>query len=179
MMVRMDVQEYLSQLAEANRNGFGFLIAYGVTWTIAGLFAARLGEHVGAYAVLFQGVVGLPLGLALTSLGAAAPRPEDPRMNALSIYLAVGHLLAIPLVIVLIRSGKADLAVVVVSVVLAVHFVPYGWLYGTVVYPIVGAVIAVGSALLLGRNGTRSRVVAICWLVGAALLVGCVAAYLS
>ena len=30
----MDVQEYLRELAQADRNGFGFLLAYGFTWTI-------------------------------------------------------------------------------------------------------------------------------------------------
>ena len=43
----MDVQEYLRELAQVNRNGFGFLLAYGITWVTAAVVGWRFGERVG------------------------------------------------------------------------------------------------------------------------------------
>ena len=123
-----DVQDYLESLAEVNHNGFGFLVAFGLTWLVAGTVWLRFGEKAGAYAALFQGTVGVPLGLLLTWLTATGPRPDDPAMNALSIYLGSGQLLALPLAIVLIVQRRHLAVVAVMALVLAVHLVPYAWL---------------------------------------------------
>lgn len=148
----IDVGDYLSALATVNRHGFGFLLAYGTTWLAAAALWWRLGPRVGAYAALFQGMVGLPVALALTALGADGEAPRDPTLTALSIYLAMGQLLVIPPVIVLIRRGTYVLAAALQAVVVAVHFVPYSWLYSTPVYVVGGLVIAVAVTVVLARQ---------------------------
>ncbi|MGG5259431.1 DUF7010 family protein [Phycicoccus avicenniae] len=172
----MGPDEYLRTLAEVNRNGFGFLLAYGATWSVAAVVGRRFGARAGAYAVLFQGMVGLPLGLLLTHLGATGARPEDPTLGPLSVYLAAGQLLALPFVAVLLAAGRHTPAVALVAVVLAVHFVPYAWLYGTVLYLVVAAVVAVAAAALSRRPEDDDAVQRICAVTGVTLLAGGVAA---
>lgn len=176
----MDVQDYLRELAQVNQNGFGFLVAYGLTWLTAALLGRRFGDRVGTYAALFQGMVGLPLGLLLTMTAAQGARPDDPTLNALSIYLSMGQLLVLPFVIVLVARGRHTMAVATLAVTLAVHFVPYSWLYSTPIYLVVAAIVAVGTAVLVARDsqpaGTGCR---ICAVTGSALLLGGVIAFAS
>lgn len=174
----MDPDEYLRALAVANRHGFGFLIAYGTTWTAAGLVGRRFGPRAGAFAVLAQGMVALPLALLLTQVAAAGPRPDDPTLGALSVYLSTGQLLALPFVVVLVRAGRHTLAVAAVAVVLAVHFVPYAWLYGTPVYVVVAAVVALVAAVLARDPDDDAAASRIALGTGATLLVGGVATFL-
>lgn len=173
----MEVQEYLRELAQVNRNGFGFLLAYGFTWLTAAFVGWRFSERLGSYAALFQGMVGLPLGLLLTMAAADGPRPKDPTLNALSIYLSMGQLLVLPFVIVLVIRGRYTVAVATLAVTLAVHFVPYSWLYATPVYVVVAAVVAVGVAILTAKESQpRKTVWQVCALTGATLLLGGVTA---
>ncbi|PZU46799.1 MAG: hypothetical protein DI571_05080 [Arsenicicoccus sp.] len=69
------VEPYVARLAQVNRHGFGFLLAYGVTWTV------------------------------------------------------------------------------VFTIVLAAHFVPYSWLYGTVLYAVLALLIALVVAMVVGTQG--------------------------
>ena len=73
------------------------------------------------------------------------------------------------------------------AVVVAVHFAPYSWLYGTLLYAVVAVVIGLGTAVLLGRQGAvehadegahgRSTGARVCALVGTAMLAGAVVAW--
>lgn len=182
-----DVADYLSTLATVNRHGFGFLLAYGTSWLVATVLWWRLGPRVGAYAALFQGMVALPLGLALTALGAVGERPHDPTMNTLSIYLAMGQLLVIPPLVVLIRRGHYLMAAALQAVVVAVHFVPYAWLYSTPLFAVLGGVIAVAVTVVVaqqdrwGSDGESSERVPgalVCLSVGVSMALGGVVALL-
>lgn len=176
----MEAQDYLNELALVNRNGFGFLLAFGLTWGVSAALGWRFGDRVGTFAALFQGMVGLPLALLLTWLTATGPRPQDPSLTSLSIYLSMGQLLVIPLAAVLVTLGRYSSAVATLAVILAVHFVPYSWLYATPVYLVVGAVIAVGTAALIATEARRrSTGPAICALTSATLLLGSVVALLT
>lgn len=169
----MDVQSYLRDLAQANRSGAGFLLAYGFTWLTAAALGWRLGERIGTYAALFQGIVGLPLGLVLTRVIADGARPDESTLNALSVYLGTSQLLILPLVIVLIATDRHTMAVAALAVTMAVHFVPYAWLYSTPVYIFVGSVVAAGSAVLIARESSGDQTgPAICALTGMTLLFG-------
>lgn len=180
VMVASDVRDYLEALAEVNHNGFGFLVAFGLTWLVAGTIWLRFGERAGAYAVLFQGTVGVPLGLLLTWLTATGARPDDPAMNALSIYLGSGQLLALPLAIVLIAQHRHLAVAAVMALVLAVHLVPYAWLYGTPAYLAVAAVVAILTATVVAIDLSRSRPHGGLLSIGSGvtLLLGGLAAYL-
>jgi hypothetical protein len=59
---------------------------------------------------------------------------------------------------------------------LAVHFVPFSWLYATPIYIVVGSVISVGTAILIGKPSQQPSVPRICLLTGTALLRGGAAA---
>ncbi|WP_131104000.1 DUF7010 family protein [Ornithinimicrobium sufpigmenti] len=181
-----DVGDYLSALATVNRLGFGFLLAYGTTWLAAAALWWRLGPKVGAYAALFQGMVALPLGLGLTALFAAGERPGDPTMNALSIYLAMGQLLLLPLAIVLIVRQQLLLATAFQAVVIAVHFVPYSWLYGTPLFAVLAPVIAIAVTVVVAQQDRwagetrpgRTPGALVCLSVGVSLALGGVIALL-
>lgn len=176
-----EVESYLQVLSDVNRNGSGFLLAFGLTWLAAGLIWARWGDRAGSYAALFQGMVGTPLGLLLTWATATGARPDDPTMNALSVHLGVGQLLVLPLAVVLIVRRRYVDAVSVLVVVLAVHFVPYSWLYGTPVYLVVAAAVAVLAAVLVATHASRpSRTgPGLCLGTSACLLLGGLAALVS
>lgn len=176
----METQDYLRELAQVNRNGFGFLLAFGVTWGVAAVVGWRLGDRAGAYAALFQGMVGVPLGLLLTWLVADGPRPTDPALGSLSVYLAAGQLLALPLAAVLVATGRHTVAVATLATMLAVHFVPYAWLYATPVYLVVGGLVAVGTAVLVATGSRRASTgPVVCALVSSTLVLGAVAALVT
>ena len=113
-----------------------------------------IGERVGTCAALLQGMVGSPLGLLLMRVVADGMRPADP-------------------VIVLTALGRNSLAVAALAVTLAVHFVPYSWLYATPNYIVVGFLIAVGTRTS-GAKETRqgSAITPVCILTGICLLLG-------
>jgi hypothetical protein len=90
------VAEYLHALGEATGHGWGFLAAYGVTWLVCALAWHRWSAKVAAYCTVFQGMVALPLALALTAVGPGSPRPSMPGMDSLSILLSAGQLLGLP-----------------------------------------------------------------------------------
>lgn len=176
-----ETQVYLETLARVNHHGFGFLVAFGLTWLTAGVVWSRWGERAGAYAALFQGLVGMPLALLLTALTATGPRPADASLNALSIYLGSGQLLVLPVAIVLIARQRYVEAVVVLAVVLAVHLVPYAWLYSTPIYLVVAALVAVLTAGLIGSLPRTSPRLgpSLCLGAGACLTLGGLVAFVG
>lgn len=174
-----DVDTYLQTLAAVNRDGAGFLLAYGTTWLVAAVVWRVRGERVGAWAALFQGMVGLPLALLLTAGMARGERVDDPTMTTLSIYLGTGQLLALPLVGVLVARRHHVLAVALLAATTAVHFVPYAWLYQTPLYVVLSALVAVVTATLVAVGERHARPVGawICASTGAVLLAGALTAY--
>lgn len=179
--------EQLEALALATRHGFGFLCAYGVAWWVAAVLWSRVGPRVGAVAALVQGMVALPIALGVTDLVGSGPRPDAPLPAALSIHLASGQLVMLPVAGLLIARRRYLFSTVLMAVVVAVHFAPYSWLYGTLLYAVVAVVIGLGTAVLLGRQGAvehadegahaRSTGARVCALVGTAMLAGAVVAW--
>ena len=106
---------------------------------------------------------------------------------ALSIHLASGQLVMLPVAGLLIARRRYLFSTVLMAVVVAVHFAPYSWLYGTLLYAVVAVVIGLGTAVLLGRQGAvehadegahaRSTGARVCALVGTAMLAGAVMAW--
>lgn len=184
-----DVNNYLDALATVNRHGFGFLLAYGLTWLLAALIWRTKGDRAGAYAALFQGMIALPIAFGLVALTAVGSRPGDPTMNMLSTYLAVGQLMVLPLVIVLVMSRRYTMAVAILAATTAVHFLPYTWLYQTPIYLVMAIVIAIVIPIFIrvedrrknndrgqqGDHRQKSVGVLICASTGAILLIGAVA----
>ncbi|AXH97079.1 DUF7010 family protein [Ornithinimicrobium avium] len=178
-----ELEAYLQTLAAVNHRGAGFLAAYGTTWLAAALLWRLRGSVVGSYAALFQGMVALPLALALTALTASGPRPEGAALNQLAIYLSTGQLLVLPLAVVLVVRRRHLLAAATLSTVMAVHLVPYSWLYRTPAYLGAAVVVALATAVLVGRHlgeeGEARTGGWVCASTGGALLLGASAALLS
>jgi hypothetical protein len=149
------VAEYLHVLGEATGHGWGFLAAYGLTWLACALAWHRWSAKVAAYCTLFQGMVALPLALALTAVGPGAPRPSMPGMDGLSILLSAGQLLGLPIVIYLVVTGRFTLVPLSMIILLVVHFAPYSWLYATPLYLVMGGLLSV-AAVIVTANAARS-----------------------
>lgn len=143
----MTIDEYRLALAEANRYGWGFLAAYGTTWLICGVAWGRASVRTAAFFTLFQGMVAFPVAILVTALTQGAPRPDMPGMDALSILLASGQLLGLPIVIYLTVSKHYRMVPLAMALLVAVHFAPYSWLYATPLYLVMGGAVSVGAVI--------------------------------
>lgn len=63
------VEPYVARLAQVNRHGFGFLLAYGVTWTV--VFTIVLAAHFVPYSWLYGTLRASSLLFLVTRLGCA------------------------------------------------------------------------------------------------------------
>lgn len=149
----MTIAEYTHAIGEHTGHGWGFLAAYGATWLVCAVLWRRASARTAAYATLFQGMVALPVALALTELTAGPERPVLEGMEMLSILLASGQLLALPLVIYLVVRQRYTLVPLAMAIILVVHFAPYAWLYATALYLVMGGVVAVGVVVAMNVAG--------------------------
>ncbi|WP_025620487.1 DUF7010 family protein [Salinispora cortesiana] len=148
----MDVEEYTRALAAANRYGWAFLAAYGITWLVAAAAWARARARTAVIVTLFQGMVALPVAQALTLLTPGPPPPHHAALDSLSVTIATGQLLGLPVVIFLVLSRRYTLVPLGMVILVVVHFAPYSWLYGTPLYLVLGAAISVAAALVSHRT---------------------------
>lgn len=162
-----------------NRNGFGFLLANGVTWLVASVTTLRFGGGVGAHSSLLQRLLDLPLGLLITALTQTGSQPDDSALNELRINLSLGQLLVLAVAFVMLTQRQYEVFVAALAMGLAVHVVPYSWLYATSAYTIVAILIAVDTGVSLARGGPSERSVAgMCAICGASLLLGSIGTFL-
>ena len=102
-----------------------------------------------AYATLFQGMVFLPVALALTAITPGPDRPTLAGMDSLVILLATGQLFGLPIVIYLVAKARFTLVPLAMVILLVVHFAPYSWLYATPLYVVMGGVLSVGAVVAM------------------------------
>lgn len=150
----------LSRLATVNHHGFAFLLAYGLTWLLAAGVWRWRGQRAGAYAVLLQGVIALPIAFGLMALTATGPRPQDPLLDELSTALAVSQVFALPILIYLILRHAHRQVPIVLAAVTIVHFSPYSWLYRTPLYMVLAGVLAIGLFVVCRLADRRADAVA-------------------
>ncbi len=181
----MTVDEYRFALAEANRYGWGFLAAYGTTWLICGIAWRRASARTGAFFTLFQGMAALPVAILLTALTPGGPAPEMASMNTLVILLASGQLLGLPIVIYLTVSERYSLVPLAMTLLVAVHFAPYSWLYATPLYLVMGGAVSVGAVIAMAvgsRSDSGSDVkrgpMLLCFVVGGVMVLSAAVAVL-
>lgn len=154
----MTVPAYIGALGEATRHGWGFLAAYGLTWLGCAFIWRRWSPKVGAYATLFQGMVALPVALALTAITPGPDRPALEGMDDLTILLATGQLLGLPIVIYLTAKARFTLVPLAMVILLVVHFAPYTWLYATPLYLVMGGVMSVGAVIAMASAERGDRI---------------------
>jgi hypothetical protein len=178
----MGVEEYIQALALANRHGWAFLAAYAATWLACALAWSRASPRVAAYVTLFQGAVALPVALALTVLTPGPPRPSLAELDSLSVIMATGQLLGLPVVIFFVISGRYTLVPLGMAAILVVHFAPYTWLYATLLYAVMGLAISLSAGILTRRaerEGGPGEVAGarhVCLSTGLLMLTGAVVA---
>lgn len=162
----MNIEEYQHSLGEATLHGWGFLAAYGT---------------------LLQGMVALPLALALTAVTPGPARPSLAGMDTLAVLLSAGQVLGLPVVIYLVASRRFALVPLAMVVLVAVHFAPCSWLYATPLYLVMGAAISVAAVLAMaGAEHRRTDVedpsvrgaTGVCLVTGAVMIVCSGAAWL-
>lgn len=174
------VEEVLLELAQSNYRGAVFLLAYGTTWLVCAALWRITKPKYAVLATLFQGMVALPVALGVSAwLGMFEARPGAETITQLGVLISVSQLLVLPLLIVLTVRGRYTMVPLLFSLAGAVHFVPYAWLYQSLLYILLPIVLAVGLAVLYGTDraaadgDSMSAAAAgrVCALTGAALLV--------
>lgn len=146
----MSIDEYRQLLAESTRHGWGFLAAYGFTWLICAGSWRWWSAKVAAYCTLFQGMVALPLALLFSAVTPGPARPMMAGMDEVSVWLAVGQLLGLPIAIYFVMRQQFTQVPLVMVVLVVVHFAPYSWLYSTPLYFIAGAAISLAAVVAYG-----------------------------
>lgn len=144
---RVSIDEYRQMLGESTRHGWAFLAAYGLTWLLCAAVWRGWSARAGAYCTLFQGTVALPVALFLTAVTPGPTRPTMTGMDNVSVLLALGQVLGLPVVIYLARNKQFSLVPLAMVMLLVVHFAPYSWLYATPLYFVAGGAISVAAAL--------------------------------
>lgn len=175
-----DIEVALRELAAVNHRGATFLLAYGITWSVCAVLWRTIKPVHATWATLFQGMVALPVALGVSTwLGMFEARPGGEALAQLGVLIAMSQLLVLPLLIVLTARRRYTSVPLFFSLAGAIHFVPYAWLYQSVLYVALPVVLAVGLAIIYGRDRAvrdsdlLSDVGAarVCALTGAALLV--------
>lgn len=92
-------------------------------------------------------MIALPVALVLTAVTPGSERPTMAGMDNLSILLASGQLLGLPIVIYLVARGRFARVPLAMVTILVVHFAPYSWLYATWLYLAMGAAVSVVAVL--------------------------------
>lgn len=174
--------DLLQQLAVINYSGAPFLIAYGITWNFCGWMWLRFDPRIASLATLFQGMLALPLALALMyAIGAFDNRPDTGILNELIVIVAMSQLLVLPLLIAMFRKAHYAVIPFVFSAGGAVHFLMYTWLYQTISYLIMAIMIALALSMVYGRKSEDGKLISAdaslaCFVTGLLLLLN--AAYL-
>jgi len=114
------------ELKIATRGGFVFPISYGLTMAVVAAFAFVLPTEQASLALLFQGMIALPMAFGIMKMTGTAP-PQDHPLNDLSAFLAGSQAMALPAYIFIYAMDPLYLPIVFASVG-AMHFVPYVWL---------------------------------------------------
>ncbi len=143
-----------AEVRRSSGGGFAFLIANGFGWLAAGTVGLVLGPKAGAWALLFQGGVTLPLAFGLErALGFPQMSRNNPLLP-LVIQLAMTQVIALPAVILVIQLNHALLPVAFAAVV-GGHFLPYAWLQATKTYIVLAVVVGLlpwVATMVIGRG---------------------------
>lgn len=170
----------LEELARINLSGAPFLVAYGATWLICGYLWKTLSPKMASLATLFQGTVALPIALIiLYFIDAFAKRPETSDLDGLVILIAMSQLLALPLLIIQFHKKHYSLIPVVFTLVGAVHFLMYTWLYQTAAYIVMSIAIVLAISFIYYRHSdeeefTTEGAAKVCSITGALLLLNAI-----
>jgi len=143
-----------AEIRQSSGGGFAFLVANGLGWLVAGIIGLILGAKAGAWALLFQGGVTLPLAFGLERALGYPKLARDNPLLPLVIQLAMTQVIALPAVILVIQLNHALLPVAFAAVV-GGHFLPYAWLQATKTYVVLAIVVGLLpwlATMMIGRE---------------------------
>ncbi len=142
-----DLKLALDEVSASSAGGAPFLIAYGVTFLIAGITFYFLPLSTAALIAMFQGIIALPLAFWLERrMGAMRMSPDNP-LRPLSALMAVSQGLIIPALIVVYNLNALYIPVVLAGIG-GMHFMPYAWLHRTRIYTVFAVIVALGAFAL-------------------------------
>ena len=124
------------------RGGSAFLLAFGTTWTIAGVSTLLLPTDTAALVFLFQDAVGTPLAFALEKLLGYPAVSRDNSLTPLLILVATSQLPILLAAVVVYTLDPLGVPVAMAAIV-GGHFLPYGWIHKTGLYVVMGVLVAV------------------------------------
>lgn len=124
------------------RGGVAFLLAFGTTWTLAGVSTLFLTTDTAALVFLFQGAVGTPLAFALEKLLGYPPVSQDNSLTPLLILVATSQLPILLAAVVVYTLDPAGVPVAMAAIV-GGHFLPYAWIHKSAIYVVMGVLVAV------------------------------------
>lgn len=124
------------------RGGSAFLLAFGITWTIAGISTLILPIGAATLVFLFQGVIGTPLAFALEKVLGYPPDSKDNSLTPLGILVAMSQLPTFLAAIVVYGVQPIGVPIAMAAIV-GGHFLPYAWIHKTRLYVVMGVVVAV------------------------------------
>jgi len=168
------VNEARTTASATAAQGAAWLIAFGITLSIAAVLSFLLPLEVAVLVAVFQGGVALPLAFALERRLGTAPMAQDHPLRSLSVQLAMVQIVALPAVIMMYTQNPA-LVPAVFAAIGGAHFLPYVWLHQTKIYLYLALGVALGSwaITLAGGEGAYRWVMVwwpACYIVAAALL---------
>jgi hypothetical protein len=137
-----------------SRGGFAFLRANGLSWTLTGVLTWLLPRPAAALAIIWQGMVSMPLSFALER---ALRFPRLPRTNPLTpllIQAASVQLPALPAVIIVYSLNPAYVPAAFAAIV-GGHFLPYIWIQRSALYGALAGIVALvpfGLLVALGEG---------------------------
>lgn len=124
------------------RGGSAFLLAFGTTWTLAGVSTLFLTTDTAALVFLFQGAVGTPLAFALEKLLGYPPVSQDNSLTPLLILVATSQLPILLAAVVVYTLDPAGVPVAMAAIV-GGHFLSYAWIHKSAIYVVMGVLVAV------------------------------------
>jgi hypothetical protein len=143
-----DLNQALDEVSASSAGGAPFLIAYGATFCITAILYYFLPLETVALIAMFQGGAALPVAFWLERRMGTRRMAADNPLRSLSAQMAMSQALGLPAIIIAYNLNPVTVPAVLAALG-GVHFVPYAWLHRTRLYIILGAVISIGSFLIL------------------------------
>ena len=135
--------------------GFPFLLVFGCVWLAAGGLSYVVPRNIAPWVYVFLGMPAALLAIALERRMGYAPPPDPDPLLPLTLQILFVQMVAFP-AILLVWEASPDLVPVAMAAIVGAHFLPFQWVYRTMVYAVLGVVVAVGPFILAVLFGDRA-----------------------
>lgn len=164
------LDELRDDVRRSSLGGFPMLFTSAIVWLVTGALTFVLPQKAAAYAILFQGMVSMPVGLFLLPRLLGLPAlPKGHPLIALMVQCAMVQTFALPAAILMFSVKLAYMPAVFATLV-GCHFLPYAWIQRIPAYWALTASVSLApfAAVVIWREASFQYV---SFIVGAMLLV--------